>query len=92
MGLAITRGLLAAVGGRVWAENCPARARGSRSWCRRGDGRRDGGSDAARILLVDDEPNILATIAPLLRARGYEVLTAMTGRAALEPSIATSPT
>ena len=37
-----------------------------------------------RILVVDDEPNILATIGPLLRARGYDVLTAMTGRAALE--------
>jgi two-component system KDP operon response regulator KdpE len=37
-----------------------------------------------RVLLVDDEPNILATLAPLLRARGYEVLTAMSGRAALE--------
>jgi len=38
----------------------------------------------ARILIVDDEPNILATIAPLLRSRGYDVLTAMSGRAALE--------
>ena len=38
----------------------------------------------ARILVVDDEPNILATLAPLLRSRGYEVNTAMTGRAALE--------
>ena len=37
-----------------------------------------------RILLVDDEPNILGTLAPLLRTRGYEVFTAMTGRAALE--------
>jgi two-component system, OmpR family, KDP operon response regulator KdpE len=37
-----------------------------------------------RVLLVDDEPNILATLAPLLRTRGYEVLTAMSGRAALE--------
>lgn len=37
-----------------------------------------------RVLVVDDEPNILATLAPLLRARGYEVLTAMSGRAALE--------
>jgi two-component system, OmpR family, KDP operon response regulator KdpE len=37
-----------------------------------------------RILLVDDEPNILGTLAPLLRARGYEVHTAMNGRAALE--------
>ena len=38
----------------------------------------------ARILVVDDEPNILATLAPLLRTRGYEVSTAMSGRAALE--------
>ena len=35
-----------------------------------------------RILVVDDEPNILATLAPLLRSRGYEVSTAMTGRGA----------
>ena len=39
---------------------------------------------AARILVVDDEPNIIATVAPLLRARGYDVFSAMTGRAALE--------
>src|SRR5215203_4014387 len=37
-----------------------------------------------RVLVVDDEPNILATLAPLLRSRGYEVFTAMSGRAALE--------
>src|SRR6476469_3575697 len=39
---------------------------------------------AARILIVDDEPSILATMAPLLRARGYEVATATSGYAALE--------
>ena len=39
---------------------------------------------AARILIVDDEPNIIGTVAPLLRSRGYEVLTAMSGRAALD--------
>jgi len=37
-----------------------------------------------RILVVDDEPNILGTLAPLLRARGYDVFTAMSGRAAIE--------
>jgi two-component system KDP operon response regulator KdpE len=37
-----------------------------------------------RILIVDDEPNILATVAPLLRSNGYEVLSVMTGRAALD--------
>jgi two-component system, OmpR family, KDP operon response regulator KdpE len=39
---------------------------------------------AQRILIVDDEPNILATVAPLLRSNGYTVLSAMTGGAALE--------
>ena len=39
---------------------------------------------AGRILVVDDEPSILASIVPLLRARGYDVFTAMNGRAALE--------
>ena len=38
----------------------------------------------ARILIVDDEPSILATMGPLLRSRGYEVSTAMSGRGALE--------
>jgi two-component system KDP operon response regulator KdpE len=38
----------------------------------------------SRVLIVDDEPSILATMAPLLRARGYEVTTAMTGKACLE--------
>jgi two-component system KDP operon response regulator KdpE len=37
-----------------------------------------------RILIVDDEPNILGTLAPLLVSRGYEVFTAMNGRAAIE--------
>ena len=37
-----------------------------------------------RILVVDDEPSILATMAPLLRSRGYAVTSAMTGRAAIE--------
>ena len=38
----------------------------------------------ARILVVDDEPSILATMVPLLRAHGYEVTTATSGNAALD--------
>jgi two-component system KDP operon response regulator KdpE len=37
-----------------------------------------------KVLLVDDEPNIVSTLRPLLRSRGYDVLTAMSGRAAIE--------
>jgi two-component system KDP operon response regulator KdpE len=39
---------------------------------------------AQQILIVDDEPNILATVAPLLRNNSYAVLSAMTGRGALD--------
>jgi two-component system, OmpR family, KDP operon response regulator KdpE len=41
-------------------------------------------SMGARILIVDDEPSILATMAPLLRGRGYEVATATNGHGALD--------
>ena len=40
----------------------------------RRDRQRGGVAVADRILIVDDEPNILATMAPLLAARGYDVL------------------
>jgi two-component system KDP operon response regulator KdpE len=38
----------------------------------------------SRILIVDDEPNIVATVSPLLRSRGYEVLSAVSGRGGLD--------
>jgi two-component system KDP operon response regulator KdpE len=38
----------------------------------------------ARVLVVDDEPNIVASVRALLTASGYEVTTAMTGRGALD--------
>jgi two-component system KDP operon response regulator KdpE len=37
-----------------------------------------------RILVVDDEPSILAAVSPLLEARGYDVCTAASGGAALD--------
>jgi DNA-binding response OmpR family regulator len=39
-----------------------------------------------RVLIVDDERSILAAMAALLRSRGYDVSTAMSGRAALDAS------
>ena len=38
----------------------------------------------SRVLIVDDEASILATMAPLLRSRGYEVTTALSGNACLD--------
>ena len=87
MGLAITRGLLAAAGGRVWAENAPGGGRALHDRRSVRDARAQpwwNSGMPVRILVVDDEPNILATLAPLLRSRGYDVSTAMTGRGAVE--------
>jgi two-component system, OmpR family, KDP operon response regulator KdpE len=36
-----------------------------------------------RVLVVDDEPPIVRAVAANLRVRGYEVLTAASGEAAL---------
>jgi DNA-binding response OmpR family regulator len=44
-----------------------------------------------KILLVDDEPTLLETLAYNLRASGYEVVTASDGAAALEVAHAESP-
>jgi two-component system KDP operon response regulator KdpE len=44
-----------------------------------------------RILVVDDEPSILGAMEPMLRAQGYEVTTAATGRAGIAATIRDSP-
>jgi two-component system, OmpR family, KDP operon response regulator KdpE len=44
-----------------------------------------------RILVVDDELNILAAMEPLLTAHGYEVTTVTTGRAAITTALRESP-
>ena len=46
---------------------------------------------AEKILLVDDEPTLLDTLALNLRASGYEVVTARDGAAALEVARAEAP-
>jgi two-component system KDP operon response regulator KdpE len=45
----------------------------------------------ARILLVDDEPGIQRTVAPLLRARGYDVSVGASGADALRLFSETTP-
>ena len=44
-----------------------------------------------RILLVDDEPQLLRALGINLRARGYDVVTATDGRAALQAAAKTLP-
>jgi two-component system KDP operon response regulator KdpE len=44
-----------------------------------------------RILVVDDEPNILGAMEPLLRSHGYEVSTAMSGRAGIAAAAREQP-
>ena len=70
------RGFVEAMGGEIEVEDTPGggltvvvRARAAR---------------VTRILVVDDEPQILRALATNLRARGYEVDLAATGEAALD--------
>jgi two-component system KDP operon response regulator KdpE len=44
-----------------------------------------------RILVVDDEPNILGAMEPLLKSHGYEVITAMSGRSAIAAAAREAP-
>ena len=84
MGLWIVRGLLAAEGGRAWAENCPeGGARfsfdGASFDLRTRTASETPMTQRTRILLVDDEVAIQRAVGPLLRSRGYDVDVAGTG-------------
>ena len=46
---------------------------------------------AVRILIVDDEPSILGAMEPLFKSRGYDVIGAMSGRAAIDAVERESP-
>ena len=46
---------------------------------------------ASRLLVVDDEPNLLRAVAVCLRSEGYDVTTARSGRDALATLAATIP-
>ena len=92
LGLAVARGLAEAVGATLEAEDTPGggltmvvsmpvpSSAGSVA-AGRGLPRDDA---VTRVLVVDDEPALARALAINLRARGFEVETAVTGRAALE--------
>ena len=80
LGLAIARGFVEANGGRVWAES---RAGQGATFVLALPRERGRGVSGARILVVDDEPQILRALRTSLRAAGYVVETADTAQGAL---------
>ena len=94
LGLAIARGFAAANGGRVWAESRPGPGRVVRA---RAPGRRGAGgaagvsSNGQRVLVVDDEPQILRALRATLRGAGYTVDSAATAEEALTAAAAHPP-
>ncbi len=84
LGLAIARGFVEANAGRVWAESVPGQGTSFAlalpvAAARAGAVRMSG----PRILVVDDEPQILRALQTTLRGAGYDVVTAATAEEAL---------
>ena len=75
LGLAVAKGFVEAMGGDIEVEETPGGGLD--------DGRPAGGVRMTRILVVDDEPQILRALATNLRARDYDVDLAATGEEAL---------
>ncbi|HEY9706154.1 MAG TPA: response regulator, partial [Allocoleopsis sp.] len=44
----------------------------------------NGNKDQKRLLLIDDDPNLILLVKDYLEFRGYEVITAENGREALQ--------
>ena len=82
LGLAIARGFAEANGGRLWAESRAGQG-ATFALALPTDRRRAACVSGARVLVVDDEPQILRALRTSLRGAGYEVETAATAEAAL---------
>ena len=78
-------------GARLASSRGAGRARRSRSRSRSRPRRTDGGDERPRILVVDDEPQILRALKTNLRGAGYEVETAATRQGALAPAAIRPP-
>ena len=96
LGLAIAKGFVEANGGRLWAEQVQGRgavlalalAAGKRSGP---GGGVSGTANGTRVLVVDDEPQILRALEITLRREGYDVDTARTAGDALAAAAARPP-
>ncbi len=105
LGLAIAKGFIEANGGSIWVESLPGQGTsfvvafamaapdGAGSRPRAGAGRRcsDGMSDRARILVVDDEPQIVRALKVILRDGGYEAIVAESVEEALDRAAVRPP-
>lgn len=96
IGLALTRGLVEMHGGQIAADS-KGRGKGSRFTVRLPlaktsaapvtgppPGPTSGAENACRVLVVDDQPDVLHSLATLLRSLGQKVATAADGLVALE--------
>ena len=101
LGLAIVRGLVEVNGGQVWAESLPGQGTTfvvelplpSRRRSRRRPRRRRGDvSDGRRrVLVCDDEPQILRALKVVLREAGFEAIGAATAQEALDAAAVAPP-
>jgi two-component system KDP operon response regulator KdpE len=81
LGLALSRGFVEAMGGTIEVEDTPRR--------RPHDGDRTGGG--MKIVIADDDPQMLRALRVTLAARGHDVVTAADGQAALDAVISAHP-
>ena len=98
LGLAVARGLTEAMGGTLTAEDTPGG--GSRWSCRwpvptphatHGRRRSRRRRPMSRVLVIDDDPQLLRALRITLRAAGHDVDTAPDGRTALQQAAAVHP-
>ena len=91
LGLAIARGFVEANGGAIAVESLPGQGTSFVVTLPCADRVRRAMSDPARILVCDDEPQILRALRVILRDAGYEAVTAETGEEALDRAAVKPP-